>query len=163
MTKSVPSVSPPQRRNTSQPDYDVIVLGAGASGLLCALTAARRGRRALLIDRNDRPGMKIRISGGGKCNLTNRKVSLEDYVGENRHFCRSALARLTPEMLLEEAAAAGIAVEEREEGQIFCRRSAKDLLNYLVNGCRDLGCDFALNENILSARKFPCSFRPFQR
>lgn len=129
---------------------DVIILGAGASGLCCSIAAAARGNSVLLIDHAPKPGRKMLIAGGGKCNLTNKSISVEDYAGDNPLFCRSALSRFTPEAFLAELEQAGVALEEREEGQIFCARSAKDLLNYFVHQSKDLGCRFALEEKIQS-------------
>ncbi len=134
----------------SRPDYDALILGAGASGLYCAMTAAERGRRALLIDHAAKPGCKLSITGGGKCNLSNRSVTPGDYVGENPDFCRSALSRFTPEHIAELARTAGITLEEREHGQLFCARSARDLVRFLVSRCAAQGCLMALDEKILA-------------
>lgn len=133
--------------------FDVIILGAGASGLMCAAVAAGRGKSVLLIDHADKPARKLSITGGGKCNLTNRIVTPNDYVGENPHFCRSALAGFTPEHLLAMLREAGIAVEEREHGQMFCQRSAGDLVDFLLRACARDGCRLALGENILAAER----------
>ena len=133
--------------------FDVIILGAGASGLMCAAVAAKRGKSALLIDHADRPARKLSITGGGKCNLTNRIVTPNDYVGENPHFCRSALAGFTPEHLLAMLREAGIAVEEREHGQMFCRRSAGDLAGFLLRACEHGGCRLALGQSVLAAER----------
>ena len=130
--------------------FDVIILGAGASGLMCASVAAGRGKSALLIDHAAKTGRKLSITGGGKCNLTNRIVLPRDYAGENPHFCRSALSRFTPEDMLGLAREAGIELEEREQGQIFCKRSAKDLVNFLVQRCEQRGCRLLLEEHILA-------------
>lgn len=133
--------------------FDLVILGAGASGLMCAAVAAGRGKSVLLIDHADKPARKLSITGGGKCNLTNRIVTPNDYVGENPHFCRSALAGFTPDHLLAMLREAGIAVEEREHGQMFCRRSAGDLVDFLLRACEQGGCRLALGENILAAER----------
>ncbi len=112
--------------------YDVMILGAGPAGLTAAAAAAMRGRRVLVLDRNARPGVKLLLAGGGKANLTNRFVSSDDYVGDNPSFTTPALARFTPDTLLRRLAASGIAVEEREYGQIFCKSSARALLDMLL-------------------------------
>ena len=130
--------------------FDVIILGAGASGLMCASVAAGRGKSALLIDHSAKAGRKLSITGGGKCNLTNRIVRPRDYAGENPHFCRSALSRFTPEDMLDLAREAGIELEEREQGQLFCKRSAKDLVNFLVRRCEQRGCRLLFEEHILA-------------
>ncbi len=132
--------------------YDVIILGAGASGLMCGKTAAERGRRTLILEHAEKPGRKLSTTGGGKCNLTNREVRPEDYAGENPQFCRSALARLRPQDLLDWLAAAKVPVEEREHGQMFCARSAKDLLNLLLDDCKRSGCRIATGEKVLAVK-----------
>lgn len=129
--------------------YDLVVLGAGASGLLCAAVAAERDLSVLLVDHSSKAGRKLSITGGGKCNLTNRRITPEDYAGENPRFCRSALSRFTPQQMMEMAEAAGIELEEREHGQMFCRRSAKDLVSLLWNRCRNAGCRAVFDEKIL--------------
>ncbi len=129
-------------------EYDCIILGAGASGLMCAATAAARGRRTLVIDHAAKPGVKLSITGGGKCNLTNRSVTSADYTGENPDFCCSALSRFTPGDLLDLVRNAGIELEEREFGQMFCKRSARDLVNFLTARCRNAGCAIALGERV---------------
>ena len=135
---------------------DVIILGAGASGLMCAAVAAGRGKSALIIDHADKPARKLSITGGGKCNLTNRNVTPNDYVGENPHFCRSALAGFTPGHLLAMLREAGVAVEEREHGQMFCRSSAGDLVDFLLRTCERGGCRLALGEKLLAAERIAC-------
>lgn len=139
--------------------FDVIVLGAGASGLMCSWTAAERGLRVLNLEHGARAARKLAVSGGGKCNLTNRHIGPEDYVGENPDFCRSALARFSPEDLLALVGQAGIAVEEREHGQIFCRRSAGDVADFLLAQCRRHGCAFRLEEKILGLERLAKSDR----
>ncbi len=125
--------------------YDLIVLGAGPAGLTAAGAASARGGRVLILERSSRPAGKLLLSGGGKGNVTNRSVSVTDYVGEDAaSFVAAALKRFTPEMLLRRLARAGIAVEEREQGRIFCAHSAKDVLDMLlaalpVGRCRVLG------------------------
>lgn len=132
---------------------DIIILGAGASGLMCAMTAATRGHRVTLVDHGGKPGRKILVAGGGKCNFTNTEVGPDDYVGRNADFCRSALARFSPwEMvaLLEEH---GVPWEERDHGQLFCRRSAADVVEVLTSRCRDLGCRFEMGRMVTGARQ----------
>lgn len=143
--------------------FDIVVLGAGASGLVCAATAARRGRSVLLIDHADKPGRKLAVTGGGKCNFSNRHIGPEHYFGENPDFCRSALAGFSTEELLEKLAAAGLAVEERDHGQLFLTRSAKDLVNLLRDECEQSGCAFAFGEKILSLAALPPAAAPEAR
>ena len=142
-------------KSNFQPAYDTVVLGAGASGLYCAMTAAERGKSVLLIDHAPKPGRKLSITGGGKCNLSNRYVGPRDYVGENPDFCRSALSRFTPAHLASFAVAAGIRLEEREHGQLFCARSAKDVVNALLAECKRGGCVLVLGEKILAVTALP--------
>ena len=114
--------------------YDTIILGAGASGLFCAGTARARGKRVLVIDHAKQPCLKVGLSGGGKCNYSNRNVAAEHYCGQNPHFPISALERLSCEALTHCLTMAAIAVEEREHGQMFCRHSASDMVRFLLDG-----------------------------
>ena len=126
--------------NQKNDEYDVIVLGAGPAGLVAAAGAVRRGARALILDKAAKAGRKLLISGGGKGNVTNLSVTCNDYVGEDPEFAASALKRCTPEMFLARLRKSGIAVEEREEGRIFCRRSAKDVLDMLTSSLANARC-----------------------
>lgn len=122
--------------------YDVVILGAGPAGLTAAAAASRRGLSVLLLDKNVGPGKKLLLTGGGKANVTNRSVSPADYVGENPAFTRAALQRFTPEMMLRRLADEGINVEEREYGRIFCKNSARAVLEMLLRNagkCRLVG------------------------
>ncbi|HAT11115.1 MAG TPA: aminoacetone oxidase family FAD-binding enzyme [Planctomycetes bacterium] len=120
-------------------DWDVCIIGGGAAGLFCAATAARRGRRVVVLDHATIPGRKILISGGGRCNFTNRSATAENYLSANPHFCRSALARFTPQDFLALVEARGIAWEERRHGQLFCVHSAKDIVALLLDACAEAG------------------------
>ena len=107
---------------------DTLVLGAGAAGLMCAITAARRGRRVTVLERSNKPGKKILMSGGGRCNFTNLHVSPERYLSANPHFCKSALARYTQWDFIDWIERSGIEYVEKEtvnglSGQLFCRGS----------------------------------------
>ncbi|MBN2242938.1 MAG: FAD-dependent oxidoreductase, partial [Acidobacteria bacterium] len=124
---------------------DVLILGAGASGLMCALEAAKRGRKVLVIDRAGAPGGKILVSGGGKCNFTNRTVSPEDYVSGNPRFCTSALSRYTNHDFIALVEKHGIPYEEREHGRLFCLRSSRDILGMLLSECQKAGAVLRLN------------------
>ena len=120
-------------------DFDVIVLGAGAAGMFCALTAARRGRRVLLLEGGPRPGAKILISGGGRCNFTNTEVSAANFFSGNPHFAKSALARYSSRDFLALVEQAGIAWHEKTLGQLFCDGPARQIVDLLLGGCAEAG------------------------
>ncbi len=119
--------------------YDVIVLGAGAAGLMCAIEAGRRGRRVLLLDHAEAVGKKILISGGGRCNFTNLGCTWENFLSENPHFARSALARYTPADFIAKVEAHGVPYHEKTLGQQFCDRSARDIVTMLERECAEAG------------------------
>jgi predicted Rossmann fold flavoprotein len=119
--------------------WDVVVIGAGASGLMCAATAGARGRSVLLVDHAPQAGSKIRVSGGGRCNFTNRDVAAGHYDSANPHFCRSALARFPPPDLLALLEKHGIRYHEREAGQLFCDKSAREIVAMLQAECDAAG------------------------
>lgn len=118
---------------------DVIVLGAGAAGLFCAFHMAAGGKRVLVLEHNASPGKKIRISGGGRCNFTNREVTHRNFISENADFARSALARYTPDDFIEMLAAHGIAWHEKTLGQLFCDGSAQQIIDMLLDECERYG------------------------
>lgn len=113
-------------------DYDVLVIGAGAAGLFCAGSAAALGRRVLVLEQGAAPGRKILISGGGRCNFTNLEVSSKNFISQNPHFCKSALAGFTPREFLALVEQAGIAWHEKTLGQLFCDGSAREILQLLL-------------------------------
>ena len=115
--------------------YDVIILGAGAAGLMCAATAGQRGRRVLLLDHADEPGKKILISGGGRCNFTNIHTAPDRYLSANPHFAKSALGRYTAADFIALVDAYGIAWHEKTLGQLFCDGSARQIVNLLLDEC----------------------------
>lgn len=119
--------------------YDVVIIGAGAAGLMCAATAAVRGRRVLLLDSSKKVGKKILMSGGGRCNFTNLTVEPDNYVSANPHFCKSALKRFTQWDFIALVEQYGIAYHEREHGQLFCDESARDILDMLLAECDKAG------------------------
>ncbi|MET0503015.1 MAG: NAD(P)/FAD-dependent oxidoreductase [Candidatus Binatia bacterium] len=119
--------------------YDVVVVGGGAAGLMCAIEAGKRGRRVLVIERSDQVGKKILISGGGRCNFTNLQVAPDNFISANPHFCKSALARYSPEDFIRRVEYYGIAYHEKELGQLFCDLSAKVIVEMLVDECRQAG------------------------
>lgn len=122
-------------------DYDAIVLGAGAAGLMCAAVAGQRGRRMLLLDHADQVGKKILISGGGRCNFTNIHTRPEAYISANPHFAKSALARYTPADFITLVQSYGIAFHEKTLGQLFCDGSAKQIVAMLLAECAKGGVD----------------------
>lgn len=125
-------------------DFDVIVLGAGAAGMMCAATAGQRGRRVLLIDHATNLAEKIRISGGGRCNFTNRDVDPRNFLSKNPHFCRSALARYTPRDFIALIERHGIKYHERNLGQLFCDDSATQIIALLKAECDAAGVQWAM-------------------
>ena len=115
--------------------FDVVIVGAGAAGLFCAGQAGRLGLRVLLIDHSAKVAEKIRISGGGRCNFTNTGTSAQQFLGENPHFCRSALSRYTPQDFVDLVREHRIAFHEKHKGQLFCDRSAEDIITMLLALC----------------------------
>lgn len=128
---------------------DVIVIGAGAAGLHCAATAAKRGRRVLVIDHAKQAGKKILISGGGRCNFTNMYTSPENYLSENPHFCKSALSRYTQWDFIGLVNDYGITYHEKTLGQLFCDHSAKDIVAMLMAECAKHGARVQLRTEVL--------------
>ena len=122
-------------------NYDVIILGGGAAGLMCAATAAARGRRVLVLEKANKVGKKILMSGGGRCNFTNYTVEPENYISNNPHFCKSALNRYTQWDFIALVERYGIAYEERKHGQLFCLDSAKEILAMLLSECEAAGVE----------------------
>jgi predicted Rossmann fold flavoprotein len=131
-------------------EVDVLILGAGAAGLMCGLEAGRRGRRVIVLEHADRPGKKILISGGGRCNFTNRNVAPENFLSTNPHFAKSALARFTPQDFIDMVEKHRIPYHEKTLGQLFCHRSAHDILNMLLRECADASVSIQLATRILS-------------
>src|ERR1700752_4867754 len=115
--------------------FDVTVIGAGAAGLLCASIAGQLGLRVLLVDHAEKVGEKIRISGGGRCNFTNREAGPPNFLSENPHFCRSALARYTPRDFIALVQSHGIAWHEKHKGQLFCDESSDQIISMLLREC----------------------------
>ena len=129
-------------------EYDLIILGAGAAGLMCAAYAGQRGRRALVIERAGQPGRKILISGGGRCNFTNLHTAPDRYLSANPHFARSALSRYTPQDFLALVEAHGIAWHEKTLGQLFCDGSARQIVDMLLAECARGGVTLSCGETI---------------
>ena len=116
--------------------FDAIIIGAGAAGLFCAIEAGKRGRRVLILEHNAQVGRKIIISGGGRCNFTNREIKPENFVSQNPHFCKSALARYTPQDFIELVKRHRIEFYEKKLGQLFCRESSRQIVEMLLSECR---------------------------
>lgn len=145
---------------------DVVIIGAGASGLMCAIEAAKRKRTVLVIDHASKAGKKILMSGGGRCNFTNYHISPENYISHNPHFCKSALKRYTQWDFLAMVEKYSIPIQERLHGQLFCQNSAKDILTMLLVECRLYGVkielDCTVNEvNYLDSGKFSLKTNKF--
>jgi predicted Rossmann fold flavoprotein len=132
---------------------DVIVIGAGAAGMMCAAQAGQRGRRVLLIEHYHKLGEKIRISGGGRCNFTNLHCAPEHFLSQNPHFCRSALARYTPRHFIAMVERHGIAYHEKTLGQLFCDDSAQQIIDMLKSECDRGGVEW----------RMPCEVREVTR
>ncbi|HAZ13021.1 MAG: hypothetical protein A2X86_09535 [Bdellovibrionales bacterium GWA2_49_15] len=128
--------------------YDVIIIGAGAAGLMCAIHAGRRGRRVLAIDHATSLGKKILISGGGRCNFTNLGAAPAQYVSVNPHFCKSALSRFPPQSFIEMVQGHQIPFHEKKLGQLFCDRSANDILSMLRTECEQVQVTFELGHEV---------------
>jgi predicted Rossmann fold flavoprotein len=129
---------------------DVVILGAGAAGLMCAIEAGRRGRRVVLLDHAERIGKKILISGGGRCNFTNIHCRPENFLSENPHFAKSALARFTPADIIAMVEKHGIRYHEKTLGQLFCDRSAHDVVAMLERECADAGVRILVGTRVIS-------------
>ena len=138
---------------------DVVIIGAGAAGMMCAIEAGKRGRRVLVIDHARAPGEKIRISGGGRCNFTNIHAEPRNFLSQNPHFCKSALARYTPRNFLGLVEKHGIAWHEKTLGQLFCDHSAKDIIAMLLKEMRDAGAELRLMTDVSSVEKTATGFR----
>lgn len=128
--------------------FDVVVIGAGAAGMFCAIEAGRRGRRVLLVDHASAPGEKIRISGGGRCNFTNVHAKPQNFISQNKHFCVSALKRYTPADFIARVNKRNIAWHEKALGQLFCDGSSKQIIEMLVEECRQADVDLKLETSI---------------
>ena len=133
--------------------YDAVVLGAGAAGLMCAITAGQRGRRIAVIEHADRIGKKILISGGGRCNFTNLHCRPENFLSSNPHFCKSALARYTPHDFIALVEKHRIPYHEKTLGQLFCDRSAQDIVAMLEEECRAAGVEIFTATGVREVRR----------
>lgn len=139
--------------------YDVMVLGAGAAGLMCAAQAGARGRNVLLLDHADQPGKKILISGGGRCNFTNLHTAPDRFLSTNPHFAKSALSRFTPDDFLAMVESHGIAWHEKTLGQLFCDGSARQIVDMLVAACTKGNVALRCGESIRQVSRDEAGFR----
>jgi len=133
--------------------FDVAVIGAGAAGMMCAAVAGQRGKRVVLLDHAEKLAEKIRISGGGRCNFTNRVVKAEHFISANPHFCKSALAGFTPQDFIDLVDRHGIAWHEKHKGQLFCDQSSEQIIDLLRKECVDAGVQWMM----------PCAVREVKR
>lgn len=132
---------------------DVIVIGAGAAGLMCAAQAGYRGRRVTVLDMGKKPGRKILISGGGRCNFTNENAAPENYLCSNPHFVKSCLSRYTQHDFIELVDRHGLAYHHKTLGQLFCDNSAQDIVNILLTECEWAGVNIALRSEVINVQK----------
>src|SRR6266478_1773790 len=123
--------------------FDVVIVGGGAAGLMCAMSAGRRGRRVLLLEHGEQAGAKILISGGGRCNFTNLEVTPERFISANPHFCKSALSRYTERDFIAMVERHRIRYHEKTLGQLFCDGSAREILAMLLAECAAAGVDLS--------------------
>ncbi len=132
------------------PRFDVVIVGAGAAGLMCAMEAGKRGRRVLVLDHSSKIAEKIRISGGGRCNFTNLHTSPANFLSRNSHFCRSALSRYTQHDFISLVKRHRIAYHEKTLGQLFCNDSAQQIIDMLLAECADAGVLISSDTSISS-------------
>lgn len=138
---------------SSPKHYDVLIIGAGAAGMMCAIEAGKRGRRVLLVDKAKKAGRKILISGGGKSNFTNLYVTPENYLSENPHFCKSALARYTQWDFMALMSKHGLTWEERKHGQLFCEERATAIVDMLLDECRQMHAEVRVHCEVADIRR----------
>ena len=130
-------------------NWDVIIIGGGAAGLFCAITAGQRGRRVLVLEHSERVGKKIAISGGGRCNFTNLHSNPQAFLSANPHFCKSALARYTPSDFIALVERYGIAYHEKKLGQLFCDGSSQQIIDMLLHECEAAGVEVRCGSEVL--------------
>jgi len=140
-------------------EFDVIIIGASASGMMCAIEAGKRQRKVLVLDHANKSGKKILMSGGGRCNFTNLDVSADNYISHNPHFCKSALSRFTQWDFIAMVQAYGIPYHEREHGQLFCNDSAKAIRDMLLAECRKAKVSILLETDIQHIEQRDAGFR----
>jgi len=141
---------------------DVVIIGAGAAGLMCAATAAARGRNVVVLDHANKVGKKILMSGGGRCNFTNMEVMPKHFLSTNPHFCKSALARFTPWDFIALVLKHGVAYHEKKLGQLFCDNKAQDILNLLLAECDQSGARIFTHCTIDTVSALPSESLPLR-
>ncbi|NDH08674.1 MAG: NAD(P)/FAD-dependent oxidoreductase [Gammaproteobacteria bacterium] len=139
--------------------WDVIIIGAGAAGMMTAIEAGKRGKRVLILEKTKHPGKKILMSGGGRCNFTNMFTSAENFISHNPHFCKSALKRYTPADFISLVQKHGIAFYEKKLGQLFCEGKSSEIVAMLLNECRDAKVKINLEQDIRSVEKIDTIFK----
>lgn len=132
---------------------EVIVIGAGAAGLMCAIEAAKRGRKVLILEKSNKPGKKILMSGGGRCNFTNLHTSPDQFISHNKHFCKSALSRYTPSDFIALVEQYKIAYFEKTLGQLFCQEKSALIVDMLLHECQKYQVSIQLNQSITQVNK----------
>ena len=133
--------------------YDVVIIGAGAAGLMCAIEAGKRGRSVVVLERNETAGKKIRISGGGRCNFTNIHTTPENFISGNPNFHKSALARYTPEDFIRMVRRHRIAYHEKKLGQLFCDGTSQQIINLLLKECEAARVEIRVKRNVSRIKK----------
>lgn len=134
---------------------DVVIIGAGAAGLMCAIEAGKRGRKVIVLDHANKAGKKILMSGGGRCNFTNTQVTPDNFISYNKHFCKSALSRYTARDFIDLVKKYHIPYHEKILGQLFCDNKSQDILDMLLSECKKSGVTICLNTSIKSIHKVP--------
>ena len=148
------------QRGDSPADFDVVIVGAGASGLMCAIHAGRRGLKVLVLEKGPKPGLKILVSGGGRCNFTNLWADPEDhYLSANQHFCISAMRRYPVAEFIDMVNAHGIAYHEKKLGQLFCDHSAQDIVDMLLDEAAKVGVQIRLKSEVSEVVPYASGFR----
>ena len=138
--------------NSIKQSYDVVILGGGAGGLFCALTAAKKGRKVLVLEKSNKVGKKILMSGGGRCNFTNQFINPSNFLSTNNHFCKSALSQYTAQDFISMVEDHDIEYEEKKHGQLFCVNSAKDIVAMLVAECNKYKVKILTHANTTSVK-----------
>lgn len=133
--------------------FDAIIIGAGAAGIFCGIEAGKRGRKVLILEHNAQVGRKILISGGGRCNFTNLNTKAENFISENPHFCKSALARYTPQDFIELVKKHKIEFYEKKLGQLFCRESSRHIVEMLVRESKNAKVEIRTNCSVKNIKK----------
>ncbi len=137
---------------------DILIIGAGAAGLMCAFSAAQRGRSVMLIDHANKPGKKILMSGGGRCNFTNMYTEPSNFLSQNPHFCKSALARYTQWDFIELVGKHAVPYHEKKLGQLFCDNKSSDILGLLLSECEQAGVDLRMDTSVQTISKVEAGY-----